>query len=76
MAENEGIRLIMGKLYAKASLPKDELSTLQRHVDQLENAALAEGTAHYTSSSPGSHYTSHNTTIQEVVGLLDRVRRS
>lgn len=25
MAENEGIRLIMGKLYAKASLSQDEL---------------------------------------------------
>jgi hypothetical protein len=76
MPEQEGVKLIMGKLYAKASLTQDELSTLQRYVDQLENEAVALDTSHYTSSSPGSHYTSHSTTIKEVAGLLDRVKRS
>jgi len=73
MADQERIRLIMGKLYAKASLTTEELSELQTHIDQLETVGRAAGSEHHTHSTPGSHYSDHKTTVTDVAGILERV---
>ena len=75
MAQSEDVRQIMGKLQAKASLTEEELSSLQSFVDQLEIHGLAAETEHHTSSSPGSHYTDHRTSVADIAGLLDRISR-
>jgi hypothetical protein len=72
MAEN--IKPIMDKLYAKANLTEEELSKLRAYVDQLETAGLAAESEHHTSSSPGSHYTDHRTSVVDLAGILERVQ--
>jgi hypothetical protein len=73
MADQETIRGILGKLHARTSLTPDELSQLQRHVDELETQAISAGSNHHTHSTPGSHHSDHVTTVVDVVGVLERV---
>jgi hypothetical protein len=71
--EDERIRHIMGKLYAKASLTGDELSELQTHVDQLETLGRAAGSHHHSHTTPNSHHSHHVTTVADVAGILEQV---
>ena len=73
MADQERIRLIMGKLHAKATLSADELSEQQTHFDQLETVGRAAASHHDTHSTPGSHYSQHHSTVTDVAGILERI---
>ena len=73
--EDERIRLIMGKLYAKASLTAGELSELQTHVDLLETQGRAGTTNHHSQTSPNSHHSHHVTSVAAFTGILEQVKQ-
>ncbi|MET9903141.1 hypothetical protein [Streptomyces sp. NPDC006446] len=72
MGEAQGIDEIMKKLRARSVLSMDEVYELQARIDLLENSAITEATHHDTHSTPGSHYSQHHSSVEELKGFLDR----
>lgn len=72
MADSQAINEILKKLRARSVLTLEEVAELQQHIDLLENSAIAEATHHDTHSTPGSHYSQHHTSVEELKGFLDK----
>jgi hypothetical protein len=72
MASQEQVHAMMAKLRQQTALATEDVAKLQAHIDELETANRAASTDHHTSSSPGSHYSHHSTSVADITGILER----